>query len=230
MIVDVPVDPRGTADVYIDDTIGLCVDIEGSDNAKRLENAILLAIHVAPRPVHKSEPIARDKMAALAKLLAEAGLDETKTILGWLFNFRKMTVALPTNKYVAWKRDVQRMIKSRVSCASELDTMIGRLGNMGVIIPHIYHFLSRLRLLHKRSKNQRSIKIEDRCINDLKLMLYFLEKAKEGIDLNMLAYRRPNRIYRSDACPAGMGGYSDEGHTWRFYIPIELQDRASNNF
>ena len=36
LIVDIPVDPRGTSDVYIDDTISLCVDIEGSDNVERL--------------------------------------------------------------------------------------------------------------------------------------------------------------------------------------------------
>jgi hypothetical protein len=111
--VDVPVDPRGTADVYIDDTIAFCVDVEPSDNAMRLENAILLAIHATARPVHKSEPIPRDEMAALAKLLAEAGLEETKMILGLFFNFRKMTVALPDNKHVAWKKDIVRMMKRK---------------------------------------------------------------------------------------------------------------------
>ena len=87
-------------DVYIDDTIGLCVDLPETNNAERLRNAILLAIHAAARPVHKEEPIPRDAMAALTKLLAEAGLEETKTILGWFFDFRRMTVALPNNKYV----------------------------------------------------------------------------------------------------------------------------------
>ena len=50
LIVDVPVDPRGTADVYIDDTIGLTVDLPKSSNCERLEAAILLAIHTAARP------------------------------------------------------------------------------------------------------------------------------------------------------------------------------------
>ena len=60
-------------DVYIDATIGLCVDV--SDNDARLENTILLAIHAAARPLHESEPIPTEEMAALAKLLAEAGLE-----------------------------------------------------------------------------------------------------------------------------------------------------------
>ena len=61
VIVDVPVDPRGMADVYIDDTIGLCVDM--SDNDTRLENKILLAICTTARLLHKSEPIPRREMA-----------------------------------------------------------------------------------------------------------------------------------------------------------------------
>ena len=47
--------------------------------------------------------------------------------------------------------------------------------------------------------------------------------------MNMIVYRRPTRVYQSDSCPAGLGGYSDQGYAWRFYIPKELQGRASNN-
>ena len=99
--MDVPVDPKGIANVYINDTIALGVDLQNTNNSMRLENAILLAIHVAARPIHPEEPVPREEMAALAKLLAEAGLEETKMILGLFFDFRRMTVALPKNKYVA---------------------------------------------------------------------------------------------------------------------------------
>ena len=51
LIVDVPVEPKGIADVYIDDTIALGVDLQNTNNSIRLENAILLAIHVAARPI-----------------------------------------------------------------------------------------------------------------------------------------------------------------------------------
>jgi hypothetical protein len=47
--------------------------------------------------------------------------------------------------------------------------------------------------------------------------------------MNSIAYRRPTHVYRSDSCPAGLGGYSDEGFAWRYYLPPELQSRASNN-
>jgi len=87
LIVDIPVDPRGKADVYIDDTTGLTIDIPGSNNVQRMAAAIPLAIEVAARPNDPNEPIPREKMVAEDKLKAEGGLSETKIILGWLFNF-----------------------------------------------------------------------------------------------------------------------------------------------
>ena len=68
--MDVPVNSKGIANVYIDNTIALGVDLMNTDNSKRLENSILLAIHVAARSIHPEEPIPREEMAALAKFLA----------------------------------------------------------------------------------------------------------------------------------------------------------------
>ena len=66
-------------------------------------------------------------------------------------------------------------------------------------------------------------------MKDLELMKEILEKAKNGIDMNLLAFRAPDRTYYSDSCPAGLGGYSDQGHAWRFLVPPHLQFRATNN-
>jgi hypothetical protein len=79
LIVDVPVDPRGTADVYIDDLVGLTVDLEDSGNDDRLSKALLLAMEVAGRPLQENEPIPRELMAAVTKLIAEVGLEESKS-------------------------------------------------------------------------------------------------------------------------------------------------------
>jgi hypothetical protein len=43
--------------------------------------------------------------------------------------------------------------------------------------------------------------------------------CKKGINLNSIAYRKPTHIYRSDFCPAGLGGYNNQGFAWRFYLP-----------
>ena len=88
-IVDIPVDPKGVTGVYIDDTVGLTMDIEVSNNTMRLERAILLDIYMVVCPRHPSEPIPCEETTALAKLLAKAKLEETKTILGWDFRSQK---------------------------------------------------------------------------------------------------------------------------------------------
>ena len=63
LIIDIPVDPQGISDVYIDDIISLCVDIEGTDHVERLKQCSLLAINIASRDVHEEEPIPRAEMA-----------------------------------------------------------------------------------------------------------------------------------------------------------------------
>ena len=60
-------------------------------------------------------------------------------------------------------------------------------------------------------------------------MIRFLEIAKRGIDMNLIAFRRPTHVYRLDSCPFSLGGYLDEGFAWRFKLPEELHLRASNN-
>ena len=70
LIIDVPLDTRGTSDVYIDNTIALTLDVEDSNNVHRLEQATLLAIHCAVREKHNDEPIPREEMAARSKLLS----------------------------------------------------------------------------------------------------------------------------------------------------------------
>jgi hypothetical protein len=82
LVVDVPVNPRGMSDVFIDDTFTQAVDLPGSDNILRAERGAMLAIHVIGRPLLAEEPsIPRETLAALAKLFAEAGMEETKTML-----------------------------------------------------------------------------------------------------------------------------------------------------
>jgi hypothetical protein len=88
LIVDFPVDSWGMLDVYINDTIGLTVDLPDTDNADRMESAPLLAIHTVARPVDHHEPILRDEMAAKAKLSVEGALEEQKIILRWYFDLQ----------------------------------------------------------------------------------------------------------------------------------------------
>jgi hypothetical protein len=101
LIVDIPIDTRGTVNVYINDFIYLTVDIEHTNNATRLKRALLLRQTAVSRKVSPIEPLPCNDMDARAKLKAETGLTEIKVILGWLLNFRTMTIALPNNKIIA---------------------------------------------------------------------------------------------------------------------------------
>jgi hypothetical protein len=210
---------------------GLTVALPGSGNAERLEAAIPLAIEATARPNDPNELTPHEKMVAEDKLKAEGGLSERKVILGWDFNFRTLTVKLPEHKHIAWSRDIAHMISSRRTTKQRLESTIGRLGHVGYVIPWVYHFLSRLRTLLSDSDRGRfrSIKINEKCAKDLELMQTVLDKAHKGIDMNLLAFRSPGRVYYSDSCPAGMGGYSDQGRAWRFRVPDEHLFKASNN-
>jgi hypothetical protein len=70
MIVNIPIDPHGSHDVYIDDVILLRVDIPGTDNIARGQSASLLAIDTTAQPKHPKEPIHRESMDARDKLFA----------------------------------------------------------------------------------------------------------------------------------------------------------------
>ena len=90
-------------------------------------------------------------------------------------------------------------------------------------------FMSRIRQEKKRSKNRRSLKLKDEVLEDLRLHKKFLSLAKNGISMNLLTYRKPTHIFRVDACPFGLGGYSAQGRAWRWYVPKHLQFCARIN-
>ena len=50
-------------------------------------------------------------MEARNKLVAEAGLTEIKTFLGWLIDFLRMTIVLPDNKFKAYSLAISEMLK-----------------------------------------------------------------------------------------------------------------------
>ena len=170
LIVNIPVDARGTVDVYIDDFIGLYVDLENTDNATHLERAPLLGLTMVSRKVSPFEPLPHDDMDARAKLKAETGLTEIQVILGWLLNFRTMTIALPENKFIAYSRAISEMIERGWTSKTELEQNIGQWVHLGQIIPFIHHFLSRLRFLLRRAEKKRTVVINETCIADLEFL------------------------------------------------------------
>jgi hypothetical protein len=158
LIVNVPVNPQGYADVYIDDTTGLTINLPGTCNANRLEEAILLAIEVAAWPNDINEPIPWKPMVVQEKLKAEGGLAEMKIILRWHFNFCTLTVTLPKQKHIAWSSKIQTMIATGRTTKKALKSTIGQLSHIEFVIPWVFHFLSRLRTLLSRLATKEQLK------------------------------------------------------------------------
>ena len=96
-------------------------------------------------------------------------------------------------------------------------------------MPHILHFMSRLRKLCNSATKRRSVKLSLVHKEDLVLLQNFIYKSHQGIDINLITIRQPTHAYFSDACPARLGGYNDRGTAWRWPIPHRLQCRASIN-
>ncbi len=65
-------------DVYIDNTMGLTINLLGTMNAEHLEAAIPLTIEVAACPNDANKQIPRKNMVVEDKLKAEGGLAETQ--------------------------------------------------------------------------------------------------------------------------------------------------------
>jgi hypothetical protein len=54
---------------------------------------------------------------------------------------------------------INNILAHGTSKAKEPETMIGRLGHLGAIMPFVYHFLSRLRNPQERATNRHTIDI-----------------------------------------------------------------------
>ncbi len=91
-----------------------------------------------------------------------------------------------------------------------------------MVIHFVYHFLSMLRNLQERAKSRRSININKEYHNDLQVMICVIKRAQDDINLNILLNQCPTHAYHSDLCPAGLGGYSDSGFAWCWYLPPHL--------
>jgi hypothetical protein len=172
---------------------------------------------------------AHNEMASKAKLSTEGALEEQKIILGWYFDIQLLTIAIPENKLIAWTESINSMLLTGKTTPKDLEQLIGRLGHLGMVVPFVHHFLSRLGDLHHCSKKWRGVALPDKCKKDLELILYFLEIGGKGVNMNFIACLAPTHTYHSDLCPTGLGWYSNEGFSWCYSIPQSLQFQASNN-
>ncbi len=226
--VSLPINDIGLADIYIDDTIGVAIDIDS--NPCRVNRAIPLAINTFARPIDPNDPIPRNPLISQKKLVAEGKMDECKIVLGWMINTRSLTISLPKDKYTKWTLQIDQLLTTKRVSTKQLETLIGRLNHLGSVLQMIRHFLSRLRnaLFRTLSKGWTCLQYSEK--SDLYLMKQFLDHTASGISINNVVFRKPTHIYRSDASEFGLGGYNIiSGRAWRFELPVDCRLRTSLN-
>ena len=81
-------------------------------------------------------------------------------------DFRRMTIALPDNKFHAYSNAISEMLKQ--GCT------FGQWVHLGQIIHAVHHFLSRLLFLKQRAENKRQFTINKQCKEDLHFLLFVL--------------------------------------------------------
>jgi len=218
---DVTLDPSilGGTEGYIDD--GACAVLDTPENwrmVRRASQAVVMALFLVFRPLAGIlEPIKRPDPASIRKLLAEGGLKEIITFLGWLIDTRSFTIALPIDKWVAWSNSIREMKAKKTVIYEDLSTLIGKLNHVCYIIPDARHFMNNLRKMESIARRRPKVKLTRGTIDDLNLWLEFLISAKDGISINRVIFRKPNIITFSDSSEAGIGGFCPQtGVMWRY--------------
>jgi hypothetical protein len=217
------------SDVFVDDIITLGVDID--DNLSRIIAAPCTVMHaVAHRAIGNETFVPRQNFISEDKNEAEGAPEEVKITLGWELDSRRLLIKLPAHKYKAWSSQVESFLTRKTANVDDLRSVLGRLENIAIIIPTFGHFLNNIRQLEiKASLTKKNQIINKRAHEDFKLAQKFLEKARKGINMNLMTFREPNKIYINDASEHGLGGFATHGRAWAYIIPEKLRGRAHIN-
>jgi hypothetical protein len=171
-----------------------------------------LAAHVLSRPHagDKVEPVPRKPLFAPSKQAAEGIPSEMMIVLGWLIDTRRMTVSLPTDKYLAWSSDLSEILKTGTVTVESLDSTVGRLNHAFFLVPLSRHYLNdlRSRVEGNRKSRRQTLRLTGAEMADVELWQKFPRRAHQGISMNLLTLRTPTGIAWSDSCPFGLGGFT----------------------
>ena len=209
----------------------MSITVDSGNNLDKLMAAPCTEIHAMAHNAVGNTHIKRQDLISDEKNEAEGAPEEVKVCLGWKINTRKLLVSLPSHKYHAWNLQIEEVIKAKTVNYKTLESILGRLENVAIIVKMFGHFLNNIRSIQiKASKTKHNQKLTKNAIAELKLSQSFLKRAHDGINMNVLTFREPNRIYIGDASEHGLGGMSiKSGKAWRYLIPPKLRGRAHIN-
>jgi hypothetical protein len=243
--VAVELRPKGYHDVFLDDMLQLF--LATPENLNRSPAIIPLVMHLLTRPVADDEPILREVILESKKLEAEGTPIELQRILGWMLDTRKLLLSLPSDKYIAWLREVTAFIKARYISWSNCESLIGKLDHSILGMPLARFFLRRIRAFHYSWQDEYNIKeklkwdqketvpktkyvvkrpppfytkkIPPAVQADIRVFVPLLKQSHAGVSLNLLVHRKPTHSLHADSCPEGFGGFSvGSGKAWRVQL------------
>jgi hypothetical protein len=199
-----PTRPSGSVDVFIDDTGTLFIDTPS--NTARAPKAVLIATATLARPVSPDEPLPRETLLSLDKYMAEGHPDEIKSMLGWILDFRPLTIPLPPGKHATWTTNINILVKDKRVKRKALEQLIGKLNHTCQVLPMARYFLGPLRHLMSHAKSDFStLKINRHTESILKHWKYILDNAKRGVSFNSIVVQKPTNIIIMDAWPGELG-------------------------
>ena len=136
-----PPRPYGSVDMFVDDGIGLVIDMPNF--VTRAFATALLVMDTVSRSLDPRETTLRSKFTEEQKTIVEGAPNEVHLVLGWTMNFRTLTMSLPIEKFAAWSLDIKHILKSNKITKPLLESTIGRLSHAATVIPLGRFFLGR---------------------------------------------------------------------------------------
>ena len=226
LAVTLPPNDMPKSDCYINDLFAAFLECDFHWGSR----IIPFVLHLVGQPIAVDESLKCDDILSLSKFLAEAMPAEWKMILGWIVDTCRLQIKLPANKHTTWTAAIHSLLTADQATFKELEKLLGHLNHAGFVIPLACHFLARLQTAMFTAQKWCSVKLQNAQHQDLALWLRFLDKACTGLSLNLLTFRLPLRILRSDASLHGIGGLSVmSGITWQWELPWDLRLCTSLN-
>ena len=227
LAVDVPF-RMCAAEGYVDDLITAVLDF--FQPRERARHAVPLALDVMYRPKNPDDPIERDEILSLRKLLAEGGLEERKIVLGWLIDTRKFRIYIPDDKATRWimdLRDIERkLINGELVKTKEWESIAGKCNTASYILREGRFFLNRIRYQIHLSKSRGQYgksKGNQGVLLDIQLWIRFVMRLRDhGRSINHTTITLPHLFTKQDASTKGLGGFTCFGLAWRYVIPPPL--------
>ena len=223
-----PQHPTTCIEVYVDDFI-VATNNTLANHLQHLARAILHGIHSVFPPPSVTGHTVEDPIAMKKLLQLEGLFQHKKEILGWEFDGKNYTIALPTKKCQRINDLINETIKHKTANKKQLQKVQGKLIHAAMGMPGGKGLLSPIYRAVAKCNTTAPITGELRqCLKDWKIIIK--EIAKRPTSVLELVAGDPQLIGYVDASKQAAGGVWISGTTqvapfivWRLQWPQDIQ-------